>query len=67
MYMKLAEEPDAENHQVRFHEEPGGRISPGLLDPLVSEDVKSFDMQFFFAIRGEFQDVMTMARTRKFY
>jgi hypothetical protein len=21
MYMKLAEEPDVENHQVRFHEE----------------------------------------------
>ena len=23
MYMKLAEEPDVENHQVRFHEELG--------------------------------------------
>jgi hypothetical protein len=61
MYKKLAEESDVENQQVRFHEQVGG-ISPQLLGPLVSEDLKSFDMEFFYAIRGEFPDVMTMAR-----
>jgi hypothetical protein len=43
-----------------------GEISPRLLDPLVSEDLKSFDMQSFYEIQREFPDVMTMGRKRNF-
>ncbi len=51
MYMKLAEEPDVEIRQVRFREGLGVKF-PWAPDPLISKDLKSFDIRTISAKIG---------------